>query len=103
MKTRFELLLAMKHMIIEYVCFQHPCCLLPEQLKPLKVNFCFSPPVVYLYLLQFLSWHHLGNYREKQIALHNLKLTIIKENFIMSNISNLRRVHASLDIVNALL
>lgn len=104
MKHRCELLLAMKHLIIENLYFRYQFCLLPEELIPLIVEErLLIPPVVYSYLQQFLCCHHLGNYTGKQNGLHDLELTIREQYFILDNILTLRIVHASLDIVKALL
>lgn len=103
-KHKYGLLLAIKHMTIVDVFFKHPFYLLPDELKPSIFHQIFIiPPVVYSYLLQFLCYHHLGNYRGKQNALHDLDLTISERYFILDNGRILKTVNASLDIVNALL
>lgn len=97
-------LLAMKHLIIENVCFQFPFSLLPDELKPLIDRyFICIPPVVYLYLLQFLCFYHLGDNRGKNNALHDLELTVKEQYFIVNNVTMLGIVHSSLHIVKALL
>ncbi|CAC5373472.1 unnamed protein product [Mytilus coruscus] len=104
MKHRYGLLLAIKHLLIEHVYFRYPFCLLPDELIPLIVKKnLLIPPVVYSYLLQFLCFHHLADYKGKQNALHDLELTIRERYFILDNVTTSRLVHVSLDIVKTLL
>lgn len=50
---------------------------LPNEMVPLIVGESLHiPPVVFLYLLQFLCCYHLEDYRGKHNALDNLELTI---------------------------
>ncbi|CAC5418864.1 unnamed protein product [Mytilus coruscus] len=82
-KHRCGLLLAIKHLVIENVCFRHPCCLLPDELIPVITGeSLIFPLVVYSYLLQFLCCYQLRDNRGKQKALHDLELTINKRCFI---------------------
>ncbi|VDI81736.1 Hypothetical predicted protein [Mytilus galloprovincialis] len=104
MKQQNGLLPAMKHLIVQNVCFKPPYCLLPDELIPLIIeDTFFIPPVVYSYLLQFLCCHHLGDYKGKHNALHKLELTTIERYFIIENVSTARIILASLYLVNELL
>lgn len=77
MKQRMGLLLALKYLTIENVCFKHPYSLLPDELKPvISCDILNFPPVVYSYLLQFLCCYHLQDKRGKRSGLQALLLSI---------------------------
>ncbi|CAG2218920.1 unnamed protein product [Mytilus edulis] len=68
MKQILGLLLALKHLLIEYVCFRHPFYLLPNELMSLITDVMLHfPPVVYSYVLQFLCCYHLDDKRGKKM------------------------------------
>ncbi|XP_071143436.1 uncharacterized protein [Mytilus edulis] len=105
MEKKWGLLHAFKYLMIDNVWFQVTFYLLPDELTSLITDKLHLPipPVVYSYLLQFLCYHHLADYRGTHKALHNLELTIRERYLIFSNKLIFGIVHNSLGIVRALL
>lgn len=103
MKERLGLLMTFKYLIISFLNFRNPFCLLPNELKPLidchRIDF---PLVVYSYVLSFLCYHHIGDYRGKLNTLCDLELKVKERYFVFPSNVFLNTANKCLDIAKAL-
>ncbi|XP_071142019.1 uncharacterized protein [Mytilus edulis] len=100
---RFGLLITWKYLIINPLMFRSPFSLLPNKLRPLiesdRIDF---PPVVYSYVLLFLCYHHIRDFRGKISALWDLELTVKERYLVFPGARMLKTANKCLHIAKAL-
>lgn len=60
------------------------------------------PPVVYCYVLSFLCYHHISDYKGKLNALCDLELTVMERHFVFPSIVLLKTAKKCLNIAKSL-